>query len=49
MPEILDDKSEECRAFILEQLKVHENGPNAKQPLFVGLNGVQGLSDTGQK
>lgn len=49
MPEIVDDKSEHCLPFLLEQLQRHQarhaNEVNPP-PFFIGLNGVQGVGKT---
>lgn len=50
MSDILDDKSEHCVPFIIEQIKAHQAkyrlaGQDAP-PFFIGLNGVQGAGKT---
>ena len=49
MPETLDDKSEYCIPFILDQLEKHKATHKAKKkvpPFIIGLNGVQGAGKT---
>ncbi|EEH04523.1 conserved hypothetical protein [Histoplasma capsulatum G186AR] len=49
MVDILDDKSQLCIHFLLEQLGIHEQKYSADlspPPFFVGLNGVQGAGKT---
>lgn len=49
MPEFIDDKSEHCIPFVIEQVQAHQkrhaNDPNPP-PFFLGLNGVQGAGKT---
>ncbi|PGH15045.1 hypothetical protein AJ80_05670 [Polytolypa hystricis UAMH7299] len=49
MAQIIDDKSQYCIPFVLEQLdahnKRHANNPDAP-PFFLGLNGIQGAGKT---
>ncbi|KAG5301673.1 uridine/cytidine kinase [Histoplasma ohiense] len=49
MVDILDDKSQLCIHFLLEQLGIHEQkyaADSCPPPFFVGLNGVQGAGKT---
>ena len=50
MSHIIDDKSEHCIPFILDQIKTHRQQYEARgetpTPFFVGLNGVQGAGKT---
>ncbi|KKZ66288.1 hypothetical protein EMCG_07998 [[Emmonsia] crescens] len=49
MAGIVDDKSQYCIPFLLEQLKIHDEkhaGDSSPPPFFVGLNGVQGAGKT---
>lgn len=49
MPEVLDDKSQYCIPFILEQLRIHQKnniGEDKAPPFVLGLNGVQGAGKT---
>lgn len=49
MVDILDDKSQLCIHFLLEQLCIHEQkyaADSSPPPFFVGLNGVQGAGKT---
>ncbi|OJD14282.1 hypothetical protein AJ78_05359 [Emergomyces pasteurianus Ep9510] len=49
MTEILDDKSQYCIPFLLDQLKLHKQkhaGDSNPPPFFVGLNGIQGAGKT---
>ena len=45
----LDDKTEHCLQFIIEQAEGCQRKPlsvNDAKPLFVGLNGAQGVGKT---
>lgn len=50
MPTVLDDKSEHCVPFVLEQIKRHRQAHAHREdgcpPFFVGLNGIQGAGKT---
>ena len=49
MPESMDDKSQYCIPFILEQLEIHQKkhgGKHRAPPFFLGMNGVQGVGKT---
>ncbi|KAH0544304.1 hypothetical protein FGG08_001567 [Glutinoglossum americanum] len=50
MPKIVDDKSDHCISFILEQLQAHRQETYESYvdppPLFLGINGVQGVGKT---
>ncbi|OAX77707.1 hypothetical protein ACJ72_07993, partial [Emergomyces africanus] len=49
MAEILDDKSQYCIPFLLDQLETHKRkhaGDTSPPPFFVGLNGIQGAGKT---
>ncbi|KAI9761099.1 MAG: hypothetical protein M4579_001251 [Chaenotheca gracillima] len=46
MPKFLDDKSEHCIPFIVEQIQAHRHGQANPTPFFLGLNGVQGAGKT---